>query len=104
MRDGVEVALLTHKPGLLDDNALVEELAATARLGLENERLHAELLAQLADLRASRARIVTTADAERRRLERDLHDGAQQRLVALTLRAADSPASVSRPSLTPTRR
>jgi signal transduction histidine kinase len=85
LRDGAEVALLTHKPGLLDDGALAEELAAAARLGLENERLHAELLAQLADLRASRARIVTTGDAERRRLERDLHDGAQQRLVALTL-------------------
>jgi signal transduction histidine kinase len=85
VRDGVEVAMLTHKPGLLDDGALVEELAAGARLGLENERLHAELLAQLGDLRASRARIVTTGDAERRRLERDLHDGAQQRLVALAL-------------------
>ena len=77
--------MLTHKPGLLDDGALVDELTAGARLGLENERLHAELLAQLADLRASRKRIVTTGDAERRRLERDLHDGAQQRLVALAL-------------------
>jgi signal transduction histidine kinase len=85
VRDGFEVALLTHKPGLLDDGALVEELAGAARLGLENERLHAELLAQLEDLRASRARIVTTGDAERRRLERDLHDGAQQHLVALVL-------------------
>jgi signal transduction histidine kinase len=85
LRDGAEVALLTHKPGLLDDGALAEELAVAARLGLENERLHAKLLAQLADLRASRARIVTTGDTERRRLERDLHDGAQQRLVALTL-------------------
>ena len=85
VRDGAEVALLTHKPGLLDDRGLLDEVAATARLALENERLHAELLAQLADLRASRARIVTTGDAERRRLERDLHDGAQQRLVALTL-------------------
>jgi signal transduction histidine kinase len=84
-RDGVEVALLTHKPGLLDDGVLVQELVAGARLGLENERLQAELLAQLVDLRASRARIVATGDAERRRLERDLHDGAQQRLVALTL-------------------
>jgi signal transduction histidine kinase len=85
VRNGVEVAMLTHKPGLLDDGALADELAMAARLGLENERLRAELLAQLADLRASRARIVTTGDAERRRLERDLHDGAQQRLVALTL-------------------
>ena len=84
-RKGVKVALLTHRPGLLDEPGLAQEVAATARLALENERLHAELLAQLADLRASRARIVTTGDDERRRLERDLHDGAQQRLVVLTL-------------------
>ena len=85
LREGVEVAVLSHRPGLLDDPGLVEEVAATARLALDNERLHAELLAQLADLRASRARIVATGDDERRRLERDLHDGAQQRLVALAL-------------------
>jgi signal transduction histidine kinase len=53
------------------------------RLAAENERLHAEVLRQLADLRASRASIVASADAERRRLERNLHDGAQQRLLAL---------------------
>ena len=64
---------------------MVKEVVASARLALDNERLHAELLAQLADLRASRARIVITGDAERRRLERDLHDGAQQRLVTLML-------------------
>jgi signal transduction histidine kinase len=85
VRDGVEVALLSHKPGLLDDLGLVEALAATARLALDHERLRAELLAHLDDLRSSRARIVLTADHERRRLERDLHDGAQQRLVALTI-------------------
>ena len=85
VRHGVEVALLTHRPGLLDNPGLVDEVVASARLALDNERLHAELLAQLADLRASRVRIVTTGDAERRRLERDLHDGAQQRLVTLTL-------------------
>jgi signal transduction histidine kinase len=85
VRDGLEVALLTHRAGLLDDTGLVAEVVVTARLVLENERLHAELLTQLADLRASRARIVRTSDDERRRLERDLHDGAQQRLVALTL-------------------
>jgi signal transduction histidine kinase len=70
---------------LLDDPALVEEVAAAARLALENERLQAETRAQLEDLRASRSRIVGTGDAERRRLERDLHDGAQQRLVGLLL-------------------
>jgi len=54
-------------------------------LALENERLQAEAQAQLADLRAARARIVAASDRERRRLERDLHDGAQQRLVTLSL-------------------
>jgi signal transduction histidine kinase len=82
---GREMALLTHRPRLLDDPALAEEVAAAARLALENERLQAEARAQLDDLRASRARIVEGGDAERRRLERDLHDGAQQRLVGLSL-------------------
>jgi signal transduction histidine kinase len=79
------VAVLIHRPGLLDDLELVEEVVAAARMALENERLQAEVRAQLENLRASRARIVATGDAERRRLERDLHDGAQQRLVGLSL-------------------
>jgi signal transduction histidine kinase len=82
-RDGREVARVSHRPGLFDDPGIVEELAAAARLALENERLRAEAGAQLEDLRASRARVIATGDAERRRLERDLHDGAQQQLVAL---------------------
>jgi signal transduction histidine kinase len=85
VRRGETVALLLHRQGLLDDPAVVDELLAATRLALENERLQAEVLAQLKDLRASRARIVATGDAERRRLERDLHDGTQQRLVGLTL-------------------
>jgi signal transduction histidine kinase len=85
LRDGTEVARVTHKPGLLDHPGLRDALTATARLALEHERLRAELLAHLAELHSSRARIVATGDRERRRLERDLHDGAQQRLVALTL-------------------
>ena len=60
------------------------EIGAAVRLALENERLQAELLAQVEELRISRARIVETGDAERRRLERDLHDGAQQRLLSLS--------------------
>jgi len=60
------------------------QIGPAIRLGLENERLQAELLAQLEELRASRARIVQTADSERRGLERNLHDGAQQRLLALS--------------------
>jgi signal transduction histidine kinase len=85
VRGGRPVALLAHRPGLLDDPGLVVEIAATARLALENERLQAQVRAQLEDLRASRTRIVEQGDAERRRLERNLHDGAQQRLVSLAL-------------------
>ena len=79
------VAALVYDPSLLEDPALVEAAAAAARLALENARLQAELRAQLAEVRASRARIVEAGDAERRRLERDLHDGAQQRLLAIRL-------------------
>ena len=97
---GEEVLAVVHRPGLLDDPALVAELATTASLALEHERLHAARRARLEELRASRARIVAAADAERRALERDLHDGAQQRLVAVALAirlarhriAADDPA------------
>jgi signal transduction histidine kinase len=85
MAGGREVSALVHRTGLLDDPALAQEIAGAARLGLEHERLNATRRAHLAQLRASRARIVATADAERRRLERDLHDGAQQRLVTLAL-------------------
>ena len=73
------VALVAHAAGVAE---LEREIGAAARLALENERLQAEVLTQLHDLRVSRTRIVETADAERRRLERDLHDGAQQRLLA----------------------
>ena len=82
---GEEVAALVHDPALLDEPALVEAVRATAGLVLENERLAAEVRAQLAEVRASRTRIVAATDAERRRIERNLHDGAQQRLVTLSL-------------------
>lgn len=85
VRGGESVALLSHRPGLLDDPDLTDEVAAAARLAFENERLQAEMRAQLEHLRMSRARVVAQGDAERRRLERDLHDGAQQRLVGLSL-------------------
>jgi signal transduction histidine kinase len=83
--DGTTVAALIHDPSLLEDPGLIEAVGAAAGLALENSRLHAELRAQLAEVRASRARLVQAADAERRRLERDLHDGAQQRLLAIRL-------------------
>jgi signal transduction histidine kinase len=81
VRDGRRVALVTHAAAVTE---LERELGAAVRLALENERLQAEVLAQLHDLRLSRMRIVETGDAERRRLERDLHDGAQQSLLALS--------------------
>ena len=82
---GEEIAALIHDPALLDEPALVESVRATAALVLENERLAAEVRSQLAEVRASRGRIVAAADAERRRIERNLHDGAQQRLVTLSV-------------------
>jgi signal transduction histidine kinase len=89
------IAVLAHSGAVAGIEA---QLGPAIRLGLENERLQAELLAQLGELRASRARIVETADAERRRLERDLHDGAQQRLLALSydIRLARSSAQADR--------
>jgi signal transduction histidine kinase len=95
------VAALVHDPALLEQQALLRSAGAAARLALENERLQAELRAQLAEVRASRARIVHAGDEERRRLERDLHDGAQQRLLGIRLalqlargRLADGGATV----------
>jgi signal transduction histidine kinase len=85
VREGRPVAFILHRADLLDNPELIEEVASAARLALENERLQAEARAQLEDLRSSRARIIEAGDAERRRLERDLHDGAQQRLVGLSL-------------------
>jgi signal transduction histidine kinase len=80
-----EVGVLVHSARLGEEPGLVEGVVSAARLALQNEQLKAEVRAQLRDLRASRARIVEAADSERRRLEHDLHDGAQQRIVALSL-------------------
>ncbi len=80
---GERLAVLVHDRDLLDQPRLLESVGSAARLALENERLQAELRAQLAALRDSRARIVRAGDEERRRLERDLHDGAQQRLLGI---------------------
>jgi len=82
---GRPIAALVHDEALAHDPEIVEAVAAAARLAIANERLRAELRAQLEEVRASRARIVDAGDAERRRVQRDLHDGAQQRLVTLSL-------------------
>jgi signal transduction histidine kinase len=82
---GERVAVIIHDPSLEDQRELVRAVATAAELALENERLGTELRAKIAELSASRTRIVESGDAARRRLERDLHDGAQQRLVSLAL-------------------
>jgi len=84
-RDGVRVAAIVHDAALDTGPELVQAAAAAAALALDNERLKADLRARVEELRVSRVRIVEAADAARRRLERDLHDGAQQQLVSLAL-------------------
>jgi signal transduction histidine kinase len=83
--DGRRVAALIHDPSLREEQELLDAASAAARIELENAQLHAKLRARLEELRASRARIVEATQLERQRLERNLHDGAQQRLVALSL-------------------
>jgi signal transduction histidine kinase len=79
------LAAILYDPSLLDEPELVEAAGAAARLALENARLHAQTRAQLLQVRESRRRIASAADDERRRIERNLHDGAQNRLLALAL-------------------
>ena len=81
-------AVLVYDEGLELEPQLVRLTAAAASMALDHARLQAEVQAQLEQVRASRSRIVEAGDAERRRLERDLHDGAQQRLVMLSLALA----------------
>jgi signal transduction histidine kinase len=84
-RHGRKVAALVHDEALSENPALLDAVSSAAGLALENERLLAELRAQLDEVRDSRARLVEASVTERRRLERNLHDGAQQRLVTLSL-------------------
>jgi signal transduction histidine kinase len=102
-RDGEPIAALIHDVALRENAELVDSVCAAAALTLENERLRAELLAKLAELQASRARLVAATDAERRRIERDLHDGTQQRLVsiAMALGLAESKLAADRPAVEP---
>jgi signal transduction histidine kinase len=102
-RDGARVAAIVHDSALDDSRDLVRGAGAAVALALENERLDADLRARVEELRASRERLVRAGLDERRRLERDLHDGAQQRLVSLRLAlgllkrsAATDPAAAER--------
>ena len=84
-QNGEQIAALVYDATLVEEPELVEAVSAAAGIALENGRLEAELRARLQELHGSRGRVVEAQQNERRRLERNLHDGAQQRLVALAL-------------------
>jgi signal transduction histidine kinase len=87
-----KVGVFAHAPGLLDRPWFLAVFVPTMRIAMERDRLHRDLNAKLDQLRASRQRLIEASMAERRRLERNLHDGAQQRLIAalLGLRALET--------------
>ena len=86
IRDGNRVvAGIIHDAALSGQREFIQAVSSYALVALENRRLTAKIESTLRDVRKSRARIMASADRERRRLERDLHDGAQQRLVALRI-------------------
>jgi signal transduction histidine kinase len=102
-RDGSRMAAILHDPELLDEPELLAAVGAAAGIALENGRLQAEQQAQLEELKGSRARVIEAGQKERQRLERNLHDGAQQRLIALSLelsmlekRLEDDPEAATR--------
>jgi signal transduction histidine kinase len=82
-RDGDRVAVLVHDWAVLDDPGLLEAVGTASRLAATNARLQAQVRARVAELEASRRRLVESRDRERRRLEQRLHDGAEQQLAAL---------------------
>lgn len=84
-RAGQPIGALVHDAALAEDQRHVDAVCAAAGLALENQRLHAEVLSRLDEVRASRARLVEAGDKARKRVERNLHDGAQQRLVSISI-------------------
>jgi signal transduction histidine kinase len=84
-RDGPLSAVLVYDRSLDDDPELVDAVTAAATIALENQHLHTEARRRLAEVEHSRERIIAAGDAERRRIERNLHDGAQQGLVTLAM-------------------
>jgi signal transduction histidine kinase len=88
--EGKPLAVLIHDAALAEEDELIHAITAATHFALENARLQAELELRLQEVQASRVRIVAAADSERRKVERDLHDGAQQRLVALSLRLQEA--------------
>jgi signal transduction histidine kinase len=94
-REGRRVAAIVHDRALDDDPQMLRAAAAAAALALDNARLQAALGARLQELAASRRRIVQAADDERKRIERNLHDGTQQRLTSIALELALAASKMS---------
>ena len=88
-QDGQQIAALVHDAAVLDDPDLVSAVAAAAGVAVANARLQAEVRAQVSEVEGSRRRIVEASDAERRRLEGELRDGAERRLAHVTELLAD---------------
>ena len=100
VRRGDLLAVLVHDPVLREQRPLVDAVLAASGLALDNARLLVAQRAQLEELRASRARIVLAADAERRRIQRDLHDGIQHKLLAVSMRMDRVRPGPVRPGMT----
>jgi signal transduction histidine kinase len=95
--EGRRLGVLVHDPAVLDDPGLLESIASAARLAASNARLQVEVRAQVAEVRASRRRLVEAGDEERRRLEGRLREGAERRLNAIGTRLAEARALAERP-------
>src|SRR6185437_4625593 len=80
-----KIGLIAHDPRLLERPEFVKVFVPMMRIAMERDRLHRDLNAKIDQLHASRQRLVEASEAERRRLERNLHDGVQQRLVIALL-------------------
>ena len=93
-RDGERIAAMLHDASLEEERELLDAVGAAVGMALENARLQAELRAQIKELSESRSRVVEAEQRERQRLERNLHDGAQQRLIAISLELGQIAASV----------
>jgi len=83
VRRGRLLALIEHDQALVDDRSIADATSAAAGIAIENAHLHATMQAQIEQIRASRHRLATAALDERQRIQRDLHDGAQQSLLAI---------------------
>jgi signal transduction histidine kinase len=100
-RNGANLAAVAHDPALSDERDVLKAVGSAVSLALDNTRLNADLLTSIGELEASRMRLASAADQERRRIEQDLHDGAQQALIALRIKltllaelASEDPHSV----------